>query len=68
MWAVDTLDIGGGPILHTDIEANARLIASAPELLEALINLLETCEYGDSNADEYNAAAKAIAKAKGDAS
>jgi hypothetical protein len=36
MWAVDTMDIGGGPIMHTDVEANARLIAAAPDLLEAL--------------------------------
>jgi hypothetical protein len=47
-------------------KANARLIAAAPELLEALENLMETCEYGDHNADEYNAAVAAIAKAKGE--
>ena len=39
LWAVDCTDMGGGPILHTDNEANARLIAAAPQMLEALMEL-----------------------------
>lgn len=52
-------------------EANARLIAAAPELLEALEGLLEYC--GGSVADEHldedelKAARAAIAKARGEA-
>lgn len=41
MFAVDTADIGGGPIVHTDIEANARLIAAAPDLLKAAKQALQ---------------------------
>ncbi len=51
-------------------EANARLIAAAPELLEALENLVSLCEAGLNK--EYNIEAElsepraAIAKATGD--
>jgi hypothetical protein len=48
-------------------EANARLIAAAPELLEACELLLKHCEKTPSYSIEvaYYAARRAIAKAKG---
>jgi len=61
--------------LHeTDHEANARLIAAAPELLEALEELLGWAHWAnetlgmspDPQFPEYKAGLKAIAKAKGD--
>lgn len=51
---------------HPDLlvsEANARLIAAAPELLEALVRVVDSMPFGDE--PEY--AIKAIAKAKGEA-
>lgn len=48
--------------------ANARLIAAAPDLLEALKELLETDSDCDSNIDARCAARAAIAKANSTAS
>ena len=47
---------------------DARLIAAAPRLLEALIGLLDTVSRGDEYriADRYNAARTAIAGARGE--
>lgn len=45
--------------------ANARLIAAAPELLEALKGLLEVTEENYDNRHEVEAAIHAIAKAEG---
>ena len=63
----------------TRTEANARLIAAAPDLLAALEQVIETIdalkqlgadlgrgEHGDTD-EVWNAASAAIAKAKGDA-
>lgn len=51
-----------------DAEANARLIAAAPELLAALYAMMDNCYDPDRN-DEivqaFNAAREAIAKAEG---
>ena len=47
------------------IEANARLIAAAPELLAALEWAVETADTEQYEADWYAAARAAIAKAKG---
>lgn len=73
---MDVVSIDGAPYrLPDNGEANARLIAAAPELLEAMESLFEHCEmvhkhWGDGdNTKEANAAIEAgkaaIAKAKG---
>lgn len=51
---------GGGKVKHDNAEADARLIASAPDLLEALECLLEM---GHTKAGDL--ARAAIAKARG---
>lgn len=51
-------------------EANARLIAAAPEMYAALWHFCHVCEHGDHTdglaafSDAYNAARAAIAKAE----
>jgi hypothetical protein len=52
---------------HRDLDkANARLIASAPELLDALKNLLAVMEgEGGTKANAQETARQAIAKAEG---
>lgn len=47
-------------------EANARLIAAAPELLEALENILSNCLDSDGLSRAYENARAAIAKATGE--
>jgi hypothetical protein len=48
-------------------EANARLIAAAPELLEALEEMTRFCETGEyEGRDPLSAAFEAITKAKGE--
>ena len=44
------------------VEANARLIAASPDLLEALIGVVRVA---DRETDEFIAARKAISKAQG---
>ena len=57
---------------HEIVEANARLIAAAPELLEALEELIDQCIHAEGSMDynygkfELERAEKAIAKAKGE--
>jgi len=76
MWEAFHLDERTGERVE-EAYANARLIAAAPDLLEALENLvfLHTCEQegiesGQPTPEEWytavNAAEKAIQKAKGD--
>ncbi len=53
-------------------EANARLIAAAPDLLEALEGIMSAfdflpCDVSDVCPDQWAAACSAIAKAKGEA-
>jgi len=56
----------GGELLRDN--GNARLIAAAPDLLEALLRALKLLEYaGCSASDEAGEARAAIAKATGDA-
>ena len=53
-----------------EAEANARLLAAAPELLEALLACVEPLEPGEAcglPVNVYNLACAAIAKAKGEA-
>jgi hypothetical protein len=46
-------------------EANARLIAAAPELLEVLKQFIETHQHTSFGTDVFHAAKAAIAKADG---
>jgi len=59
-------DCAAGISVRSEVEANARLIAAAPELLAALEALCEDKYLADPiNADRMRAARAAIAKAKG---
>lgn len=66
-YVVDHIDISVASISR-DSEANANLIAAAPDLLEALEGLLVTAEnFGvGSSSDSHAAAIQAIARAKGE--
>ena len=48
-----------------EMRANARLIAAAPELLEALVELADQYQYNNGFDEIYEAAMKVIAKARG---
>ncbi len=67
-YGILTCDQGSAPQDLTD-EANARLIAAAPELLEALValeTLLSPLAYDSTQKDWLNRAREAIAKATGE--
>ena len=51
---------------HSESRANAHLIAAAPDLLEALEDLLTICDGDPDEPDEIGWARAAIAKAKGE--
>ena len=53
-------------LVGSDDEANARLIAAAPDLFEALNAFVQTGDGHDDFRDEWPAARAAIAKALGD--
>lgn len=59
------------PGRQTEFEANARLIAAAPDLLESLTNLVGLAKLGAASLDKYHAALSdaeaALAKARGEA-
>lgn len=63
-WQVAGGTAWGQPALAEQAKANGRLVAAAPELLEALQGL---CEVGVPGAHRWEAARAAIAKATGDA-
>lgn len=63
LWAVHAND-GNREYLFQH-EANARLIAAAPELLVALVALVECPDYRGRKTHEMTAARAAIAKALG---
>jgi len=81
-WGVNTATDSFGWVNHAinwgrnygeeENQANARLIAAAPELLEALIDVLEACDglgpcdCGASSTCAICKAQAAIAKAKGE--
>jgi hypothetical protein len=49
------------------MDANARLIAAAPELYEALMDLVDGWEAGDTKVESVVKAMEALAKARGEA-
>lgn len=59
--------LGHSEVADDEDYANARLIAAAPELLQALETLVECAKYGDviQDADAWKDAHAAIAKARG---
>lgn len=68
----DICKVSSGDVTLLEAEANANLIAAAPDLLEALEALLEDEEWMDGsgwvyvrNFDKADAARKVIAKARG---
>lgn len=56
-----------GALQPAHVESNARLIAAAPELLEALQTMVEECKYTVMEASALDHAVEAIAKATGEA-
>ena len=66
VWSIDDEGNKSLPFVackHIDQEANARLIAAAPDLLEALQAVLANCMDSKGLADAYKQARAAIAKA-----
>lgn len=51
---------------YEEAEANARLIAAAPELLEALQLIVKTCAFQRGESPTFDVAIAAIAKATGE--
>jgi hypothetical protein len=67
-FAIAFLPIGNRPMEQAGAIADARLIAAAPELLEALRLLLAFADRNGIDGDDYRLARAAIAKATGSAS
>ena len=65
IWSGEEL-VGAAGRIGMPMEANARLIAAAPEMLAALEWAVETADTEQYDADWYAAARAAIAKAKGE--
>jgi hypothetical protein len=65
--AADKSVLGESVIVNNvSYEANARLIAAAPELLDALVAIVNAWEHGaEFGSNEIGDARKAIAKAEG---
>ncbi|MCI2243828.1 hypothetical protein L3067_04295 [Xanthomonas sp. PPL568] len=66
IWSEKWMEVGNGPKVH---DANAHLIAAAPDLYEALANMVKAAEFEDwdGRSEEYTAAVFALAKARGEA-
>ena len=60
------LDCENEALCDDDIIANARLIAAAPDLLAALIELQQMVEAGENNEGTHEIVREAITKAIGD--
>ncbi len=65
-WVQEVAACGPTEAGQEQQEANARLIAAAPELLEALQSVLNSCLDSQGLADAYKQARAAIAKATGE--
>jgi hypothetical protein len=65
-YRVCMIDCDDETVSEADHEANARLIAAAPDLLAALEWAVDTADAEQYEADWYADARMAIAKAKGD--
>lgn len=57
-YLAEVRDCGSG-----DVAANARLIAAAPDLLDALVSILAACAHTLSGTDAKQKASAAISKA-----
>ncbi len=69
VWSDDKKSSPVCVMASADYEANANLIAAAPDLLEALEGMMKCFDDGVGehwNADELDAARSAIAKARGE--
>ena len=62
---VAMLDCENEALCDSDIIANAQLIAAAPDLLAALIELQQMVEVGENNEGTHEVVREAIAKARG---
>lgn len=67
IYEPDTGTVASVPMDLQGWEANAQLIAAAPDLYDALLLYIDDCEIEELeyNDDAYKAAKKAIAKADG---
>ena len=64
VWVMEDDDMEGAQ--SPKCEANARLIAAAPDLLEALEEVVQWLELGDHEGQMHSKARAAIAKARGE--
>jgi len=68
VWAIGHGEVAQTPgrLLDTEDEANARLIAAAPDLLEALEQVVNLLDYDDDSLGARMVARAAILKATGE--
>lgn len=65
VWLMEDDDIDG--VSSPRCEANAHLIAAAPDLLDALEEVVQWLELGDHEGKMYDKCKSAIARARGEA-